>query len=423
VQHALVVADDLTGAMDTGHGFAARGRGVRVRLRGERGDASEHAERDVLAVDTDSREAAPAVAAEAVTRAVDAYPADLVYKKVDSTLRGNVVSEVDAAVAATGADVAVVAPAFPATGRTTEDGTHLVDGTPLAEAAYGVDQSDLPSFFAPSRYVVERLSLETVADGADAVRAALGGLSTGGPTLAVCDAATDEHLAAVADGAAAFAGATGDTAGDGSGDSTVLYAGSGGLARHVAVPGEARPTTVGAAGRPKTLGVVGSVNERTLVQLAAVPDEFVVKLDPGAAVREPAETGRRGAVRLKRLFERGDRAVVTAATSEGDVERARTVAGETGADAAERVATALAAAASGAVTACRPGGLVLTGGAVARAVLTDLAAPELALTGRAVADGVPESVVARGPARGTRVVTKAGGFGDERTILDCLDAV
>ena len=422
MQNALVVADDLTGAIDTGHGFAARGRGVRVRLRGERRDAPGQAvERDVLAVDTDSREAAPAVAAEAVTRAIDAYPADLVYKKVDSTLRGNVVSEVDAAVAATDADLAVVAPAFPATGRTTEDGTHFVDGAPLAEAGYGVDESDLPTFFAPSRYVVEHLSLDTVASGAEAIHDALSAFPGDQPVLAVCDATTDDHLAAVASGAAAVADEGG--ADDNQGNRDVLFVGSGGLAKHVAVPGEARPTTVGAVGRPKTLGVVGSTNERTLVQLAAIPDEFVVKLDPAAAARDPEETGQRGAVRLKRLFERSDRAVVTAATSVADVERARTVAGETGADAGERVATALAAAASGAVAASQPGGLVLTGGAVARAVLTELEAPELALTGRAVADGVPESVVARGPAQGMRVVTKAGGFGSERTILDCLDAV
>lgn len=420
MQNALVVADDLTGAMDTGHGFAARGRGVRVRLRGERHDAPEPAvERDVLAVDTDSREAAPAVAAEAVTRAIDAYPAGLVYKKVDSTLRGNVVSEVDAAVAATDADVGVVAPAFPATGRTTEDGTHFVDGDPLAGAGYGVDESDLPAFFAPSRYVVDHLPLDTVAAGPEAVRDALAALPDDQPVLAVCDATTDDHLAAVAGGAAAFA-----DEGDGQRDGReVLFVGSGGLAKHVPVPGEARPTTVGAANRPKTLAVVGSVNERTLVQLAAIPDEFVVKLDPGAAVRDPEEAGGRGAVRLKRLFERSDRAVVTAATSERDVERAGVAADETGADAGERVATALATAASGAVAASQPGGLVLTGGAVARAVLTRLEAPELALTGRAVADGVPESAVARGPAQGTRVVTKAGGFGSERTLLDCLDAV
>jgi len=190
------------------------------------------------------------------------------------------------------------------------------------------------------------------------------------------------------------------------------------------VPGEPAPaSTVKPATRPGALAVVGSTNERTLVQLAAVPDELVVALDPAAAVRNPEETGRRGAVRLARLLDRRDRAVVTAATGDADVEAAERVAAETGANAGERVATALSAAASGAVAAAQPGTLLLTGGAVARAVLTHLEAPELALTGVAVADGVPESVVAAGPAQGTRVVTKAGGFGDERTILNCLDAM
>ncbi len=424
MENALVVADDLTGAIDAGQGFTAQGRGVRVRLRGRRRAGPEPAEtRDVLAVDTDSRDAPPAVGARAVARAVEASPADTVYKKVDSTLRGNVVTEVDAAVAATGADVAVVAPAFPATGRTTEAGTHLVDGDPLAAADYGVGESDLPAFFSRSRSAVEHLPLATVQRGGTAVRAALDDLVGDSPTLAVCDATTGDDLAAVADGADAFARMQDEDPDTGPRGPGVLFVGSGGLARHLAVPGEPRSTTVGTAGRPGTLAVVGSTNERTLVQLATVPDELVVELDPAGAVRDPTATGRRGAARIGRLFEREDRVVVTAATDGDDVKRARTVGDETGVDAGDRVATALAAAASGAFETSRPGGLVLTGGAIARAVLTRLEAPELALTGRAVADGVPESVVARGPARGTHVITKAGGFGPERTILNCLDAV
>ena len=430
MQNALLVADDLTGAVDTGHGFAARGRGVRVRLRGEGDAETPPADRDVLAVDTDSRAASPSVAAEAVTRAIAAYPAARVYKKVDSTLRGNVVAEVDAAVAATNADVAVVAPAFPATGRTTEDGIHRVDDTPLAEADYGVAESDLRTVFARSRYLVESLDLATVEQGTQSVRESLASITEAEePVLVVCDATTEDHLAAIATGAEALADdggasvASGDSHAEAATTPSVLFVGSGGLAKHVAVPGEPTPTTVQPVARPGTLAVVGSTNERTLVQLAAVPDDLVVALDPAAAVRNPEETGRRGAVRLGRLLDRRGRAVVTAATGGADVGTAERVAAETDTDASDRVETALSAAASGAVAASQPGSLFLTGGAVARTVLTRLEAPELALTGEAVADGVPESVVATGPARGTRVVTKAGGFGDEKTILNCLDAM
>ncbi|QPV64655.1 four-carbon acid sugar kinase family protein [Halosimplex litoreum] len=415
MRNALVVADDLTGAMDTGHGFAERGRGVRVRRSVDTDGADRGPDADVLVVDTDGRDADPETAATAVARAVETEPADLVYKKVDSTLRGNVVAEVDAALAATGADLAVVAPAFPATGRTTEDGRHLVDGTPLADAGYGVGESDLGEYFAASESPVVRLDIATVEAGPAAVAERLtDGAAGRRPTLVVCDARTDEHLGAIAAGAASL-------------ETAPLYVGSGGLAAQVAVPGEAgAPSGVSVDPRRSgVLGVVGSVNERTLDQLAAVDDEAVVALDPAAAVGDPAAAGRAAAESLSALLDWRGRAVLTAATGREDVAAAERAAERLNGAvaAADRVAGALAAAARATVDASPPAGLVLTGGDVAGAVLDALAAEEIRLSGESVAAGVPEGRVATGPAAGTRVVTKAGGFGTERAILNCLDAV
>ncbi|QLH80566.1 four-carbon acid sugar kinase family protein [Halosimplex pelagicum] len=418
--NALVVADDLTGAMDTGHGFAARGRAVRVRRSADAGRA-DATETDVLVVDTDSRDADPGTAAATVARAVETHPADLVYEKVDSTLRGNVVAEVDAAVAAADADIAVVAPAFPATGRTTEDGRHLVDGTPLAEADYGVAESDLPTLFAASEYPVAHLDVDTVDAGAAAVAARLADCAADDrPTLVVCDASSDAHLEAIADGTASL-------------DESALYVGSGALAAHVDVPGDPAGDSPGLSTDPRSsgvLGVVGSVNERTLDQLAAVDDEAVVALDPAAAVRDPASAGRAAAESLSALLDWRGRAVVTAATGPEDVTAAARSAAALAEDAtaadrsaADRVAAALAAAARATVEDAPPAGLVLTGGDTAGAVLDALDAEEIRLTGESVAAGVPVGALADGPAAGTRVATKAGGFGSERVILNCLDAL
>ncbi|WP_436908422.1 four-carbon acid sugar kinase family protein [Halosimplex marinum] len=425
--NALVVADDLTGATDTGHGFAARGRGVRVR-RSVDGDTAADSETDpggtetdVLVVDTDSRDADPEAAATAVARAVETHPAPLVYKKVDSTLRGNVVAEVDAALAATGAALAVVAPAFPATGRTTEGGRHLVDGTPLSEAGYGVAESDLRELFAGSEFPLAHLDTDTVDAGPSAVAARLADPAADErPTLAVCDALSDDHLEAVAAGAA-------------SPDLNPLYVGSGGLAAHVDVSGESPGSPPAVSTDPRrsgVLGVVGSVNERTLAQLAAVDDEAVVALDPAAAVRDPDSAGRAAAESLGVLLDWHDRAVVTAATEPADVTAAERAADEIAGDgadadslAADRVSAALAAAARATVEASPPAGLVLTGGDTAGAVLDALGAAAVRLAGESVAAGVPVGAVADGPAAGTRVATKAGGFGTERVILNCLDAL
>ncbi|ELZ29428.1 ygbK domain-containing protein [Halosimplex carlsbadense 2-9-1] len=423
MRNALVVADDLTGAMDTGHGFAGRGRGVRVRrsVDGGRADSDAGTDADVLVVDTDSRDADNEAAAAAVARAVEAYPAGLVYKKVDSTLRGNVAAEVDAALAATGAALAVVAPAFPATGRTTEGGRHLVDGTPLAEAGYGVAESDLREYVAGSEYPVAHLDGDTVDAGPAAVGEFLADRAAAErPPLVVCDARTDDHLEAIAAGAASL-------------DATPLYVGSGGLAAQVALAGEPPGSSPDVSSDPRrsgVLAVVGSVNERTLAQLDAVDDEAVVALDPAAAVGDPESAGRAAAESLSALLDWRERAVVTAARSREDVAAAERAAADLAEDAtaadriaADRVAAALAAAARATVEASPPAGLVLTGGDTAEAVLDALDVAEIALTGESVAAGVPEGRIATGPAAGTRVVTKAGGFGGERVILNCLDTL
>lgn len=410
--NALVVADDLTGAIDTGHGFARRGRGARIVLSGPHAERSRSADADVLVIDTDSRDVDADTAAAAVRTALEASP-PLAYKKVDSTLRGNVVPEVDAAIDAIDADLAVVAPAFPATGRTTRDGVHFVEGVPLADADYGVDESSLLERFADSRYDVAPLELEVVSAGSDAVEdALLDRLETAGSSVALCDAVEPAHLTAVADGSA--------TTG-----AEILYVGSGGLAEHVAVPGTPRRPPTPERRGDGVLAVVGSVNDRTLSQLAAVPDRDVVRVDPSTAVRDPETAAREVAPALvDRIDERG-RVVLTAATDESDVTRARDAAAalESEPSAGDRISRALARATGDAVTDADPAGLFLTGGDVARACLDELSVGEIELTGAAVAEGIPEGRLVDGRAPGTRVVTKAGGFGETGAIVNCLDRI
>ena len=89
----LVIADDLTGACDTGAVFARRGLRVVVQLAA--GGAPVLQDGDVLVVSTDSRYLSEDQAAQAVLTAVPtavlsaARPNCQIYKKVDSTLRGH----------------------------------------------------------------------------------------------------------------------------------------------------------------------------------------------------------------------------------------------------------------------------------------------------------------------------------------------
>jgi uncharacterized protein YgbK (DUF1537 family) len=95
-----------------------------------------------LAISTNSRHLSPDSAARAVrTAVIQALPwsPGLIYKKIDSCLRGNLGDEIEALLAATGSPAAFVAPAYPEQGRTTEAGIHLINGRPVAETEIGRD--------------------------------------------------------------------------------------------------------------------------------------------------------------------------------------------------------------------------------------------------------------------------------------------
>ena len=89
----------------------------------------------VLAIDLDTRALPEEAACAKVEHAFSgrrAREADILFKKIDSTLRGHVAAELRAARAALGPDRPIlVAPAFPAQGRTVKDGRVYVNGTPL----------------------------------------------------------------------------------------------------------------------------------------------------------------------------------------------------------------------------------------------------------------------------------------------------
>ncbi len=403
-----VVADDLTGAMDTAGEVAARGyRTVVVAVP----DASPP-DATVVAVNTDSRYATPADAAEAVRSSVEAIGAATVYKKIDSTLRGNVGSEVAAALRATAAELAVVAPAFPAIGRVTWDGIHMVGGTPVAETEFAADRngpasSDVAAAFAGRGYPVERVDGTDVADGADRVArdfsAAVRRYEQ--PPIVVCDARTAAQLETVA-----AAGARFDT----------LFVGSGGLAAHLRLDAPADADAVLPQPDPGApLAVVGSVSETTLQQLERVPEPQRFHLDPVALLDGPTDDATEVAGRL----DRGAPTVLTAASDRATVDDTLAAGRDHGLSDAEirdRVATGLATVAGNACRVTRPSGLFFTGGDVAVAGLRALDATTVALTGATVDTGIPVGRLVDGVVADTPLITKAGGFGDETTIVNCL---
>ncbi|HVU23220.1 MAG TPA: four-carbon acid sugar kinase family protein [Opitutus sp.] len=139
------LADDLSGALDAAGAFFRAGRRVQVVVAD--GDAAagartEGTAAEVVALTTESRNDGAAMAAEKVRRVVGRVRAGggrVVFKKIDSTMRGPVAAELAALVEALPGTRILFTPANPAAGRTVRDGVLYVQGVPVAETEFARD--------------------------------------------------------------------------------------------------------------------------------------------------------------------------------------------------------------------------------------------------------------------------------------------
>ena len=134
----FIIADDFTGALDTGVQFAARGASTRVVTRLEGNLTSERV--DVLVLDAETRHLPPTDAYWVIRKAVlAARDVPYIYKKTDSALRGNIGAELAAAMDARGVDGMPFIPALPSMRRVAREGIYYVDGVPVSKSPFGQD--------------------------------------------------------------------------------------------------------------------------------------------------------------------------------------------------------------------------------------------------------------------------------------------
>lgn len=137
-----IIADDLTGANDTALQFFLKGCNTLI-LYDENGLPESFDKVKVFAISTESRNVSPEDAAKKVKSVASAFRDKLktenLYKKIDSTMRGNVAAEISALIEEFGYDAALIMPAFPNEGRTTVGGFHLLKGVPVERTEFAGD--------------------------------------------------------------------------------------------------------------------------------------------------------------------------------------------------------------------------------------------------------------------------------------------
>lgn len=397
-----ILADDLTGATDSGAQLAHAGYRVAVMFHDASLPSSD--DLDAIVVDTDSRQLTPDAAyrrASETTRRL--RDAKILYKKIDSTLRGPVAEEIEAVFREGGRDNALIAPAFPGNGRTTRKGVQMVRGEPVHETRFSDDpvtpvrEGHIPTLIA------EHDATETAAEIGTLDVEDLGGPEEVRGVLKkyrwiVADATEDAHLRSLVESVPDPTG--------------VLWVGSAGLVKAL---GEACPgprigqalsgeTALGA----RVLIVVGSMNDVSREQLRRLESEPGVEaVALSAAALVAGEYGIvENALQTAGEFLGNGKSVALYATDE-----------ELPEGGAERVVSALSGVAAGLSEKDLFDALVLTGGDTAVHVSRELGAQGIMLEGE-IEPGVATGALI-GP-RSYRIITKAGGFGNPQTLLHAM---
>ncbi len=375
----LGIADDTTGALEVGSQFAAAGLRCSVTL--ERG-VKANSPGLVEAVHT--RHVAPEKARYRVAyRAASARKAGIpfLYKKTDSTLRGNIASEFQGLLDVYPDKTVLYAPAYPALGRAVINGQLYVDNIPLARTAFAADalnpavEGSIPELLRRGCEVPVLLAgtaqeLETI-------------LSRGAPgSIVVCDGKANRDLKWAAAAAGRFA-------------SSCIAAGTGGFCGpwlralpvergfHCRGPYVQRCLVVSGSRHPASKGQVEQAAAAGLPTLYLGPD----------ARTDDALSGELNAALASQEWA----ALVSPGTCLEDV--------------AERMGELAARA-------CRAApldGLVIFGGDTARAVLRALGVARIRSC-RELLPGVPFSIIRLGM-RELALVSKAGGFGSSGALL------
>jgi uncharacterized protein YgbK (DUF1537 family) len=328
-----------------------------------------------------------------------------IYKKVDSTLRGNIAAELQAVLDVTRAEHAVVCPAFPSIKRTVVNGTLLVDGVPVHETGFARDpvspvtRSDIVDVLRTgSGIAAESVPVADVQQGPTHLAARIQACES---RAVVVDACEDKHLRCIADALVL-------------GRDRWVPCGSGGLGAQIplAFGFSSHPGSVPQAPRGPALLAVGSRNEVSVRQLRRTVETLsppVVSLEPRQFLARAGRPHRVNQVahEIEGLLQEHNTVLLTSSLSDYAPQMRHIMAPVLGAIVTRVLELRTLA------------GLFLCGGDVARAVCGDEGIQALRILGD-LQPGVIVGEAAGDRYEGLRVITKAGGFGNEDAIVDVM---
>jgi len=417
-----IIADDFTGANDTGVHLARKGLHTRVVLEKNQLPYEQSEDQtdqiDVWIIDTDSRSMKPDIAFDTVVNEINRLKLKGVshfYKKIDSTLRGNITSELLAVQNTIGSDLIVIAPAFPKMGRTVVDGHLYVHGVPVNETEFGKDpktpvlSSYIPDLVGDYAKFTTVLTKERLREG-NLQQWAVEQLSKGIKWV-VCDTEVEadfEHLTQL----------------DKSTDYSITWAGSAGLIDHLQFLQQASPSNrVLELNAKKVLVVSGSLSNTTSEQVEQFlirPESHVLEIDPVQLLTDP--TYIKEIVNIQDLQQHQDSLVIYVAATQVNRDQVKLLSNKnqwSSFETAKKISEGLGQLAHFALSNQDFDAIIMTGGDTAKDICNVLTIRDMELL-LEVDTGLPLGSIIWNNKK-LLAVTKAGGFGSPEALVNAVD--
>ncbi len=414
----MIIADDLSGACDTAVQFRKFGYPTLVLNRPEK---AEHLfdRYAAMAITTNSRDVKPDVAVQAV-RSVCPFLKQhthlTLYKKIDSTWRGNIGAELEVMLDELQLGFAVICSAFPENMRLGVGGYLMVDGRLLHHTAMAKDPASpiamgfLPDLLAKQTDLpVELLTVNLIEAGPDAIRRFIADKIQTGPCFFIADATEPEHLDAVA--GIGFEGLP-----------AYILAGSAGLCAALLrqqqkmdkSPSLPILTVIGSV-QPKSIAQIDKLIETYHINQIYVPWDTLLH-----AKRKPLESL---IAQAAEILSRGSDLVLRTCRDAEDVAAAGAEGRKTGMSGAEvalKISKGIQHLVVDILSRTNIGGIMVTGGTTALTLLEGFSGDGIEVL-QEIEPGVPLGRLVGGRLDGTPILTKAGGFGSPNVFCTGLD--
>ena len=197
MNNIAIIADDLTGACDAGVKLLKQGYKTEVIIDSSKFDDFNGEDNEAISVNTESR----ALSAEDAYRVVYQTTLNMkkkgysrFYKKVDSVLRGNIGSEIDAVLDALDGRLAIVASALPVNGRIIMDGKLNVITSGADASVYSIEENIRGS----GKREIGNVYLETIRKGTQSIQQEILKLTKEGKEVLVFDSVSNDDLEKIA---------------------------------------------------------------------------------------------------------------------------------------------------------------------------------------------------------------------------------